>query len=210
MTNRDRIQWLLLAVSGLAFIPFAEWQSVTPFGTMLLQSMASGYVFFVLAALIGIPCFAIRLIFYPDRWNSAFYLSAFIVAFAATMGGILLGQSIRMNGMKSFTQRSKPLIAAIRQYEKDHGTPPPSLESLVPKYLSGVPWTGMMAYPEYKYHTGGTTPATYGGNQWVLIVHTSSGPVNFDEMLYFPNKIYPKHGYGGGLQPVGDWAYVHE
>ncbi len=29
-------------------------------------------------------------------------------------------------------------------------------------------------------------------------------------VLYFPNRNYPQHGYGGWLEPVGDWAYVHE
>jgi len=29
-------------------------------------------------------------------------------------------------------------------------------------------------------------------------------------MLYFPKKDYPEKGYGGSLERVGDWAYVHE
>jgi len=25
-------------------------------------------------------------------------------------------------------------------------------------------------------------------------------------MLYFPNQNYPERGYGGGLEPIGDFA----
>lgn len=210
MTNRDRIQWLLFAISGLALIPLGGWLSITPVGTMAVLFMVNMYGLVALAALVAIPAFLARLVGFENKWDSAFYLFASIIAVTATMGGILLGESIRMNGMHAFAQRSKPLIAAIRQYEKDNATPPPSLSALVPKYLPAVPSTGMMAYPEYHYKTGGTTSTVYGGNQWVLVVDTPSGGINFDEMLYFPNQVYPKQGYGGSLEPIGDWAYVHE
>lgn len=210
MTNRDRIQTLLLAVSGLAFIPFAEWLTVTPVGTSFLLWMSLGYGFVCVGAVIAIPVFAVRLIAYQDTSDSVFYLVISFLAVGTTILGLGVGRSIRMNGMHAFAQRSKPLIAAIVQYEKDTGSPPPSLASLVPKYLPAVPSTGMMAYPEYHYKTGGTTSTVYGGNQWVLVVDTPSGGINFDEMLYFPNQIYPKQGYGGSLEPVGSWAYVHE
>ena len=38
----------------------------------------------------------------------------------------------------------------------------------------------------------------------------SRGPFNWDLFLYFPNRRYPKSAYGGVLQRIGDWAYVHE
>ena len=115
-----------------------------------------------------------------------------------------------MAGMRSFSQRSQSLINAINAYERDHSAPPGSLDDLVPDYLPAVPSTGMMAYPEYQYYTDDEAKEHYADNPWALSVFTPGGGINFDMMLYFPNQNYPDRGYGGGLERVGDWAYVHE
>ena len=47
-------------------------------------------------------------------------------------------------------------------------------------------------------------------NSWVLYIDTPSGGINFDMFMYFPNQNSPKTGYGGVLERIGDWAYVHE
>jgi hypothetical protein len=65
----------------------------------------------------------------------------------------------------------------------------------------------MRAYPEYRYTPNATN---YEGNPWVITVFTPSGGINFDQFMYFPLTNYPKTGYGGWLERVGDWAYVHE
>ena len=67
----------------------------------------------------------------------------------------------------------------------------------------------MAAYPEYKYLSGEKVK-DYDGNPWVLYVFTPSGGINFDQFLYFPLQNYPSHGYGGSLERIGNWAYVHE
>jgi len=46
--------------------------------------------------------------------------------------------------------------------------------------------------------------------QWFLSVNVPCFGVGFDQMLSFPLQNYPKVGYGGGLERVKDWAYVHE
>jgi hypothetical protein len=51
--------------------------------------------------------------------------------------------------------------------------------------------------------------ARYEGNSWVLIVQTGVG-WNFDRLMYFPNQRYPEQGYGGRLERLNAWAYVHE
>ena len=65
----------------------------------------------------------------------------------------------------------------------------------------------MGAYPEYHYST---SSKDYLGNPWVLTIYTPSGGINFDQFMYFPLTNYPKTGYGGSLERIGDWAYVHE
>ena len=112
-----------------------------------------------------------------------------------------------MDAFHQLAERSKPLVAAIHAYEQKHGHPPETLQALVPEYIPSVPSTGMGAYPKYDYLVGTTN---WNGNPWVLVVFTPSGGINFDQFMYFPLTNYPATGYGGWLQRIGDWAYVHE
>lgn len=115
-----------------------------------------------------------------------------------------------MAGMESFANRSQSLITAIHSYEQQHSRPPDSLNDLVPDYLPAIPETGMGAYPEFEYYSGPDAQERFGSNPWALQVQTPSGGINFDVILYFPNQNYPETGYGGSLQRIGFWAYVHE
>lgn len=111
----------------------------------------------------------------------------------------------RMAGFHRLAERSEGLVDAIRRYEADHGSAPNDLSRLVPDYLDRMPRTGLGAYPDYNIWLRETD-----GNSWVLMVPTSRGPLNFDCFVYYPNGNYPETGWGGWLEPVGDWAYVHE
>src|SRR5579883_416142 len=57
----------------------------------------------------------------------------------------------RLACFNDLPRRSRPLIAAIRQFEEDHGAPPAELEELIPGYLPAIPDTGVARSPEYKY-----------------------------------------------------------
>jgi hypothetical protein len=50
----------------------------------------------------------------------------------------------------------------------------------------------------------------YEGNEWILEVRASNGVMNWDSFLYFPNQNYPSAGYGGVVERMGEWAYIHE
>jgi hypothetical protein len=126
------------------------------------------------------------------------------------MVGIVLGHQVRRAGMHSFVERSRPLVEAIERYEHAHSAPPPSLQALVPRHLAAVPSTGMMAYPRYRYFTGEEAKDQYLGNAWALAVFTPGAGINFDMILYLPSQNYPEIGFGGSLEHIGDWAYVHE
>ena len=105
--------------------------------------------------------------------------------------------------------RSSTLITAIEHYKKEKGNPPKTLAELVPNYLPNIPSTKMGAYPEYEYHTG-KEALNYDGNPWVIVIQTPSGGINWDLFMYFPLQNYPKRGYGGSLEKIKNWAYVHE
>ena len=67
----------------------------------------------------------------------------------------------------------------------------------------------MAAYPKFEF-VAGQKALDYHENPWVLCVFTPSGGINFDQFMYFPKQNYPETGYGGWLERIGDWAYVHE
>jgi hypothetical protein len=103
--------------------------------------------------------------------------------------------------------RSEALVGAIRSFAEREGRPPTDLQELVPKYFARIPKTGMPAYPDYRYST---EPSRWKGNPWVLYIDCTSGGINFDMFIYFPLQNYPETGYGGSLERIGEWAYVHE
>ncbi|MDQ5935721.1 MAG: hypothetical protein QG574_3036, partial [Cyanobacteriota bacterium erpe_2018_sw_21hr_WHONDRS-SW48-000092_B_bin.40] len=38
----------------------------------------------------------------------------------------------------------------------------------------------------------------------------SIGMLNWDVFYYLPTEKYPEHDYGGSIEPIKNWAYVHE
>ncbi|HVX11240.1 MAG TPA: hypothetical protein VHC22_08680 [Pirellulales bacterium] len=207
--KREKIQLITFALSAIVYFPFSQWISTTRVGTMFFLWGQMAYLFPLLIAFLAIPFQILGLILEQTRRQSFFWLMLCLLFVISCITGIILGQKVRTAGMRAFAQRSRPLIAAIEQYRRDHSAPPRSLDDLVPDYLPQVPSTGMMAYPEYHYYAGEAKIA-YAGNPWALSVATPSGGINFDQILYFPNQNYPATGYGGSLQPIDDWAYVHE
>jgi hypothetical protein len=48
------------------------------------------------------------------------------------------------------------------------------------------------------------------GAPWELLVECPSGLMNWDVFFYWPTEKYPDSGYGGSIQKISNWAYVHE
>jgi len=46
--------------------------------------------------------------------------------------------------------------------------------------------------------------------EWELRVPCSSGFLNWDVFFYWPNESYSDYIYGGIVERIGKWAYVHE
>lgn len=200
----------IYTISPLLAIPFCEWIATTPIGTAaLLTPYLLVYMLPAMVAVLCSPFLLLCLAFKKARQKSLRYLLFSLVFVPCCVGGLKLGVKIRTAGMVAFVNRSRPLVAAIHKYEKDHAVPPASLEQLIPDYLPEYPSTGMMAYPTYDYFTG-KYAKNFDNNRWVLYVFTPHGGINFDAMLYFPDQNYPQHGHGGWLERIGDWAYVHE
>jgi hypothetical protein len=210
MKCRDQIQYVIFAISPLAYFPFSQWISTTYYGTTLFLWLQAIFVLPLFAAILVTPILIVLLLFKRTRRRWSFLLMVSILFIPCCIGGIVLGHKARRLGMQRFAQRSQSLVAAIKEYERDRSSPPHSLEDLVPGYLPVIPSTGMMAYPEYRYCAGEKAKKYYADNPWALTVSTPSGGINFDMMLYFPEQNYPERGYGGSLERLGGWAYVHE
>lgn len=121
----------------------------------------------------------------------------------------LKGRSvIRTKQFEDLADRSKPLIAAITHYQKDHDGPPTKLELLVPKYINKIPHTGLGAYPDYEYSTPGTSLGQEAS--WELSVDCPVGFFKFDAFYYLPTEKYPEDVFGGYLEPIKSWAYFHD
>lgn len=101
-----------------------------------------------------------------------------------------------------------PVVEAIEKYYVEHGEYPQSLEGLVPQYLQELPGTDMGNYSDYRYLVGAEANR-YEENPWVIEMNAAYG-MGFDSFMYFPLQNYPASGYGGGIERLGRWAYVHE
>lgn len=210
MTARER--WFVVMISGAAigYFPFGEWLATARSGTVvnlfadLIFNLRLLYVLLAIAGIAVVNCIG------RSRAGAMELILLGLLYVVCCFVGIRLGQQTRMAGMKAFTERAKPLVAAIHQYEREHHAPPETLKALVPRYLPKIPSTGMRAYPGFVYLTGADCRQRYHENPWALFVATPLGFVNGDCLLYFPRQNYPERGYGGSLERVGDWAYVHE
>ncbi len=115
---------------------------------------------------------------------------------------------VRREGLVQSTERAKPLIGAIEKFKADKKRTPAALNELVPNYIASIPYTGMADYPEFFYRNDGGHDRLFKTYQ--LSVRTSSGFINFDRFDYWPEGDYPPQMYGGGVERIGAWAYVHE
>ena len=191
-----------------AFLGWAAYVwAVLPYGSTFFQGLALFTPMIVMAAIVAIPVALGGLLFTATRAAAGRVL---LFAGAIALGSILglgSGPRLRMKRIANVVAAARPLTQAIHAFEKQTGKPPTTLSDLVPRYLAAVPPTGMGGYPEWEY----TSLANqYEGNPWVLIVETGGPGINFDQLMYFPNQRYPAIGYGGDLERVGEWAYVHE
>ena len=131
------------------------------------------------------------------------------IALGIIIGGILgiwIGGELRMHGFALAAERAQPLVEAIEMYVSDNGQPPAALSKLVPNYLAELP----AKLPPLEIVTDPNMLSEYGDNPWVLTALVSQGMMNWDRFIYFPDQAYPARGFGGGLERLGTWAYVHE
>jgi hypothetical protein len=193
-----------------AFLYWAAWMwPVLPFGSGFFTGLAFFLPLVSLVALGGMVVALVAVLKRRLRKLAIRVLSLCVAVVAGTATGSWLGPSHRMQRIAQVTASAMPLVRAIEAFERDERRPPRGLNEVVPRYLPIVPSTGMGGYSEWQYLKG-TDALSYEENPWVLLVHTGGPGINFDKLMYFPNQRYPQFGYGGRIERVGAWGYVHE
>ena len=200
--------WPWIFASPFVIVLF-EYLAIAPIGAQIFLWFELPFILALLAASIAVLVLPFLMFARRLRKSALAWLLASLCFLPLAFGGFILGKKVRSSAFHDLAERSAPLVSAISRYTDDHGSPPQTLNELVPDYLSETPKTGIMAYSEYRYEVG-EDAERYEGNPWVLRVFTPSGGINFDEFMYFPLQNYPERGYGGSFERVGDWAYLHE
>ena len=200
--------WPVVLASPLLIV-LSGYLAVTPIGTCSLLHGQAIFALGLLGAVLAIPVLPFLLFSKKFRIHALAWLFVCVIYAALTILGFGVGNKIRMRAFDDLAKRSQPLVKAIEDFTAAHGSPPPSLKNLVPDYLAAVPKTRMMSFPDYKYKVG-KEAQRYEGNPWILSVPAPSGGINFDEFYYFPLQNYPRNGYGGSLERIRNWAYLHE
>ena len=197
----------MAVASAIAYFPmvFIHAFCMTGWGGWAIP----GSEFFVLIPLAGAALAASALPFLLAQRTRAKAVHVLLVA----MGLVILfvpalwaSSRLRMLGFFLAGQRAEPLIAGIEQYVREHGAPPSDLKELVPRYIPELP----ERVPSLYIVDGAAAFEQYGGNEWALFAMVSTGFINWDKFIYYPNQLYPEFGHGGSIQRIGRWAYVHE
>jgi len=198
-----------LAALPLVYLPFSQYAATSSWGSQMFVELG---IIFILPMFVVVPVLLLAPILWLFRKTRRAALVALVFAVTYLLAMVVAvnsGHWIRMKGFSRLANRTKPLVAAIRGYEAKYGHPPEKLSILVPDFIRAIPTTQMRAYPRFEYIVG-EKAKDFDNNPWVLTVFTPSGGINFDQFIYLPRQNYPNRGYGGYIERLGDWAYVHE
>lgn len=172
-----------------------------------LRGMAFSLPLLWLGIALGSPIYALIAAFSPSRRHRL--VSTMLLA-AIAWGSLFFVPNVRglrQPGLVRMTQRATPLLSAIKTYRTDNGRYPDRLEALVPRYLPEIPGTGAVGYPRFEYRLPNDNALF---RSYELRVATSIGVLNWDVFVYWPERNYPAQMYGGSVERIRDWAYVHE
>lgn len=197
-----------LALSAFPAATALAWSSVSS-GDFVLNLVGLPIILgIVFAAGCGLAGAAMT-IFKARRTKGLAWSLTSAAFIAGAVIGLVSSERIARVGWNKVVQRSDPLVEAIHAYEKKQGEAPKALADLVPGYLSAVPSTGVGSSPEFHYFRATGTNSVMG-DRWTLRVRPPQVGIGFDTLFYIPSEDYPKRGYGGTIETVGRWAYVHE
>jgi hypothetical protein len=157
------------------------------------------FVFPFLLAAIAVPLLLVCAWFSKNRKYWDYVVLSATVALSI-LAAIRFGGDVRSVRFRAVAERGTPVIRVLDAYRAKNGTYPETV---------ALPATGIMAYPSFTYRRAdGADSKQFEGYE--LAVDCSSGILNWDRFVYWPARTYPDYMYGGRVERIGDWAYVHE
>ena len=185
------------------------WAKLWSPGLTFLMAMAGlliAFVAFCVAVVAAIEAYQERRRLAPKFVYATLFCVVYVAGYVC-YPGLSFAWSQRRSGLQRTAARARPLVDAIEKFRVENQRPPHDLQELVPHHLPNVPDTGMTLHPRFEYSMGskGTHFQTYQ-----LQIRTSAGFLNWDTFNYWPEGDYPAQMYGGRVERVGAWAYVHE
>jgi len=206
-----------LVVPLLTFISMnmAVWRSPQILGgvALTLLEFAAMTVLFVLAAIVALIYFAAHgLIYWKKEGNFVRQMSrslACLCFIGLTFVAVRQGLSLRHQAFIEASRIGDRIVQALAQYRKEKGEYPQSLSELQPEHLKEIPYTGMIAYPEFTYRKDYNDIQAKPG-EYELWINCTLGLINFDRFIYWPSEDYPDRIQGNRVERIRAWAYIHE
>ena len=194
-------------------LPVCLWLPLAPLPRPLeplLSLLLAGNIFLLFLSLplaIAEPIATIYYIFKRRKWWIPWAICWAITWWAWINIRATNADSWRRAGLIRITQNAKPLVAAIEQYKTVNGSYPPNFAALTPRFIKQIPYTGAPGYPQFHYRIADDNSKF---KKYELSVLTSKGPLNWDRFFYWPEQNYPTSLGGEAVEPIKDWAYLHE
>ena len=135
ISSRTMLVALALAALPLFWFPFAEYATVSSWGSDAFLWLGTFLILPALAAVVVFVAAPIALCFRKTRRVALAYWVCATAYFLAMIVGVRIGGQLRMQGFAALTHRSETLVAAVKAYEAKYGRPPNSLEALVPDFI---------------------------------------------------------------------------
>ena len=174
------------------------------FPGLLLFNMALFVISFFLA-LLGSYLFALGVS--TRKQVSVWFWSLMLSSLGAP--AILSGDInfLKTHALGSASQAGNKIIRALEAYKLDHKDYPQSLKQLIPRYLEGVPPTGMCGYPKFAYIKERALPHSKQREGYGIDVEARRGVFMSEPALfYWSSQKYPERMR---LKKIDDWAYIH-
>lgn len=189
---------------------FAVCLPALPGSTFRLPvQIAQGFVMMIAAlGMLAVACIPFGLVYALFRRDKRALrgVAGLVLVGAGLVAGLKVGWIARGALFARLANTAQPLVVAIERFRAETGRSPSDLAELVPRYIGEVPPTGMIGYGPFEYREQSEHPQAAG---YELRVPCGSG-MNWDVFVYWSSGDYPKLMYGGGVERMGGWAYVHE
>lgn len=163
----------------------------------------------LLFGIVSTPLALLYALVLRNRRNTLSVARALISTGAAFVS-LLVSASLQEIGVRRAASTGLRVVEAIEEYRSTEGHLPTSLDELIPEHLGTIPATGMSAFPEFRY----SGPVSASDDDQLFASYELRVNLyrwmQFDCFIYWPEGNYPDALYGGGVEVVDGWAYIHE